>query len=139
MSCPMRVKSREPVIEAGDALRVFLQHEFRYSADRHRLLRRGRRARCERRRFWAEEIFSKAVRVQKLGGRELLEYIDVPEPRPERGEVLVAVEFAGVNYFDVYQREGLYRIAMPYVPGTEAAGRGLAVGPGGSGLRRGAA
>jgi len=72
----------------------------------------------------------KAVRVQKPGGREVLEYGDVADPRPQSGEVLVAVEFAGVNYFDVYQREGLYPISMPYVPGTEAAGTVLEVGPG---------
>jgi NADPH2:quinone reductase len=70
----------------------------------------------------------KAIRVEKAGGREVLEYTDLPEPRAERGEVLVAVEFAGVNFFDVYQRQGLYPIAMPFTPGTEAAGRVIAVG-----------
>jgi NADPH:quinone reductase len=79
----------------------------------------------------------KAVRVQKPGGREVLEYTDLPEPRPEQGEVLVAVDFAGVNFFDVYQREGLYPIAMPYVAGTEAAGRVIAVGPEVSDFRSG--
>jgi NADPH:quinone reductase len=72
----------------------------------------------------------KAIRVQKPGGREVLEYADVPEPRPDGGQVLVAIGFAGVNFFDVYQREGLYPIAMPFTPGTEAAGRVIAVGPG---------
>jgi NADPH2:quinone reductase len=71
----------------------------------------------------------KAVRIQKPGGREVLEYTDLPEPRPERGQVLVALDFAGVNFFDVYQREGLYPLAMPFTPGTEAAGRVIAVGP----------
>lgn len=70
----------------------------------------------------------KAIRVEKPGGREVLKYTDVPEPRPERGQVLVAVEFAGVNFFDVYQRQGLYPIAMPFMPGTEAAGSVIAVG-----------
>lgn len=70
-----------------------------------------------------------AIRVLKPGGREVLEYTDVPEPRPGRGEVLVAVEFAGINFFDVYQRQGLYPIAMPFMPGTEAAGKIIAVGP----------
>lgn len=87
--------------------------------------------------FGPGDFRMKAVRVQKPGGREVLEYTEVPDPRPKRGEVLVAVEFAGVNYFDVYQREGLYAIAMPYVPGTEAAGRVLEVGPEVSDFRSG--
>jgi len=70
----------------------------------------------------------KAIRIQKPGGREVLEYTEIPEPRPERGQVLVAIEYAGVNFFDVYQRTGLYPIAMPFTPGTEAAGTVLAVG-----------
>lgn len=71
----------------------------------------------------------KAIRVEKTGGGEVLKYTDVPEPRAERGQVLVAVEFIGVNFFDVYQRVGLYPIGMPVTLGTEAAGTVLAVGP----------
>jgi len=71
----------------------------------------------------------KAIRVQKPGGREVLEYTDIPQPRPELGQVLVAIDFAGVNFFDVYQRAGHYPIAMPFTLGTEAAGSVLAVGP----------
>jgi NADPH2:quinone reductase len=71
----------------------------------------------------------KAIRVEKTGGGEVLKYTDVPEPRAERGQVLVAVEFIGVNFFDVYQRLGLYPIGMPVTLGTEAAGTVLAVGP----------
>jgi len=79
----------------------------------------------------------KAIRVQKPGGRDVLQYTDVPEPRPERGQVLVGIDYAGVNFFDVYQREGLYPIAMPFTPGTEAAGRVIAVGPEVSDFRAG--
>jgi NADPH2:quinone reductase len=71
----------------------------------------------------------KAIRVDRLGGRETLKYSDVADARPQGDEVLVAIEFAGVNYYDVYQREGLYPIALPYTPGTEAAGTVAAVGP----------
>jgi len=70
----------------------------------------------------------KAIRVEHTGGREVLNYTDMPEPHPERGQVLVSIEFAGVNFFDVYQRIGLYPITMPFTPGTEAAGTVLAVG-----------
>ena len=70
----------------------------------------------------------KAIRVVKTGGREALSYVDVPDPRPEPGEVLVALEFAGVNFFDVYQRAGMYPIPVPFTLGTEAAGTAVAVG-----------
>jgi NADPH2:quinone reductase len=70
----------------------------------------------------------KAIRVAKPGGREALNYTDVPEPRPERGEVLIAIEFAGVNFFDVYQREGVYPVPLPFTLGNEAAGKVIAVG-----------
>ena len=70
----------------------------------------------------------KAIRVLKPGGREALRYMDVPDPRPERGQVLVALEFAGVNFFDVYQRAGTYPIPVPFTLGTEAAGIVVAVG-----------
>ena len=49
---------------------------------------------------------------------------------PERGQVVVAIEYAGVNFFDVYQRDGHYPFAMPFTLGTEAAGRVAAVGRG---------
>jgi len=71
----------------------------------------------------------KAIRVAMTGGREALSYTDVPEPRPQRGEVLVAIEFAGINFFDVYQRQGVYPIPVPFTLGTEAAGTVVAVGP----------
>jgi NADPH2:quinone reductase len=70
----------------------------------------------------------KAIRVATAGGGEVLNYTDVPDPRAERGHVVIAIEYAGVNFYDVYQREGHYPIAMPFTPGTEAAGRVVAVG-----------
>ncbi len=70
----------------------------------------------------------KAIRVEKPGGREVLQYRDVPDPQPERGQVLVALEYAGVNFYDVYQRMGLYPVALPCTLGTEAAGRVATVG-----------
>jgi NADPH:quinone reductase len=72
----------------------------------------------------------KAIRVEAPGGREVLQYGDVPDPKPEHGQVLVAIEYAGVNFFDVYQRVGLYPVPMPCTLGTEAAGRVAALGAG---------
>jgi len=72
----------------------------------------------------------KAIRVHTPGGPEALRLEDVPEPKPEPGQVLVKIEAAGVNFIDVYQRTGLYKVPMPFTLGQEAAGSVAAVGPG---------
>src|SRR6266581_1404882 len=72
----------------------------------------------------------KAIRVHAPGGPEALRYEDVAQPSPTAGQVLVKVEAAGVNYIDVYQRTGLYKVATPFTLGQEAAGVVSAVGPG---------
>jgi len=72
----------------------------------------------------------KAIRVHAPGGPEALRYEDVAQPSPTAGQVLVEVEAAGVNYIDVYQRTGLYKVATPFTLGQEAAGVVSAVGPG---------
>jgi NADPH2:quinone reductase len=73
----------------------------------------------------------KAIRIHHVGGPEVLELEDVPDPRPGEGQAVVRVEAAGVNYVDVYFRTGLYKApALPFIPGQEAAGTVVAVGPG---------
>ena len=73
----------------------------------------------------------KAIRIHRVGGPEVLELEDVPDPQPGEGQAVVRVEAAGVNYVDVYFRTGLYKApALPFVPGQEAAGTVIAVGPG---------
>ena len=72
----------------------------------------------------------KAIRVHAPGGPEALRYEDVAQPSPTAGQVLVKVEAAGVNYIDVYQRNGLYKVATPFTLGQEAAGVVSAVGAG---------
>jgi NADPH:quinone reductase len=72
----------------------------------------------------------KAIQVRAVGGPEVLRYEDVPEPVPGEGQALVAIDAAGVNFIDVYQRTGLYRVALPLIPGSEAGGTISAVGPG---------
>jgi NADPH2:quinone reductase len=64
----------------------------------------------------------KAIQVRATGGPEVLEHVDVPKPEPREGEVLVRVEAIGVNYIDVYHRSGLYKLPLPFIPGSEAAG-----------------
>jgi NADPH:quinone reductase len=79
----------------------------------------------------------RAVRVHENGGSNKLriETIDVPEPR--EGEALVKVEAAGVNFVDVYKREGLYRIHLPSTLGEEGAGQIVAIGRGVTGVKEG--
>ncbi len=71
----------------------------------------------------------KAIRVHTTGGLEALRLEDVPQPVPGPGQVLIKIEAAGVNFIDVYQRTGLYRLATPFTLGQEAAGVVVAVDP----------
>jgi NADPH2:quinone reductase len=72
----------------------------------------------------------KAVRVHAPGGPEVLKLEDVPEPTPKPGEAIVKIDAAGLNYIDIYQRSGLYKLDMPLTLGLEAGGTVTAVGPG---------
>jgi len=72
----------------------------------------------------------KAIRVHAPGGPEALRYEDVPRPTPGPGQVLVKIEAAGLNFIDVYQRNGHYKVPVPFTLGQEAAGNVAAVGPG---------
>lgn len=72
----------------------------------------------------------KAIRVHAPGGVEALRYEDTPQPAPGAGQVLVKIEVAGVNFIDIYQRTGQYRLPLPFTLGQEAAGVVAALGPG---------
>jgi len=79
----------------------------------------------------------KAVRVHETGGREKLVYEDVPAPTPGAGQARVRNLAIGVNFIDVYHRTGLYKAALPFIPGMEGAGIVDAAGDGVSGLAKG--
>jgi NADPH:quinone reductase len=79
----------------------------------------------------------KAIQMTKTGGPEVLEVHETPMPEPGPGQALVKIEAAGVNFIDVYQREGRYKVPLPYVPGQEAAGVVVGLGPGASGFKVG--
>jgi NADPH:quinone reductase len=76
---------------------------------------------------------------ERLGGPEVLTVAEREAPRPGPGEIVVYVAAAGVNYMDIYQREGIgsYRPEPPFVPGAEGAGTVAAVGEGVTGLAAG--
>lgn len=72
----------------------------------------------------------RAIRIARLGGPEVLEPAELPDPEPGEGEALVELAAVGVNYIDTYFREGIYPAELPLVPGLEGAGTVRAVGPG---------
>ncbi|HEY4441278.1 MAG TPA: quinone oxidoreductase, partial [Candidatus Elarobacter sp.] len=72
----------------------------------------------------------KAIRIDRLGGPEVLQLADVPVPEPGPGQVRVRQSVAGINFIDVYLRTGLYKTELPFIPGREGAGVVDAVGEG---------
>lgn len=71
----------------------------------------------------------KAIRVHEVGGPEVLRYEDVPVPTPQSGQALIKIEAIGLNFLDCYFRSGLYKTALPFTPGSEAAGAVTAIAP----------
>jgi len=79
----------------------------------------------------------KAIQVKQTGGPEVMELVDLPVPQPRPTEAVVKIQASGVNFIDVYNREGRYKAPLPFVLGQEAAGvvsalgaeaKGIAVG-----------
>jgi len=78
-----------------------------------------------------------AIQVTRVGGPEVLTPSDLPVPSPKPNEALVQIKAAGVNFIDVYFREGRYPASLPFVNGQEAAGVVTDVGGDVTGIRRG--
>lgn len=72
----------------------------------------------------------RAIRVYEIGGPDVLRLETTDDPVPDAGEALVRMEAIGVNFIEVYHRKGLYKSSLPFTPGTEGAGRVVAVGSG---------
>jgi NADPH2:quinone reductase len=70
----------------------------------------------------------KAIQVKQPGGPEAMELAELPVPQPKANEVVVKLAASGVNFIDVYFREGRYKAPMPFVLGQEGAGVVTAVG-----------
>ena len=79
----------------------------------------------------------RAVIVEQPGGPEALTLVERESPEPGPGEVRVDVAAGGVNFIDIYQREGRYPLDLPFVGGNEGAGTVSAVGEGVEGVREG--
>ena len=72
----------------------------------------------------------RAIRVHAHGGPEVLTMDTIPVPQPGKGEALVRIEAAGVNFIDVYKRGGLYKVPLPATLGEEGAGTVVGIGEG---------
>ncbi len=70
----------------------------------------------------------KAIQIRQTGGPEALNLVELPTPQPKANEAVVKVAAAGVNFIDVYFREGRYKSPLPFVSGQEGAGTVSAVG-----------
>jgi len=85
----------------------------------------------------------KAIAIAAFGGPENLQLVEMPEPAPRAGEALVKLEYAGVNFIDVYMRSGryaksdTYKTPLPMIIGMEGGGTVVALGEGISGLKEG--
>jgi NADPH2:quinone reductase len=80
---------------------------------------------------------SRAIRIDQNGGPEQLKLVQVMVGDPGPGEIRIRHKAVGLNFIDVYQREGLYKLPMPLQLGMEAAGVVEAVGEGVSHLKAG--
>jgi len=78
-----------------------------------------------------------AIQITQTGGPEVLVLRELPTPTPGPGQALIKIEASGVNFIDVYLREGRYPAQLPFIPGQEAAGVVDAVGPDASSVKVG--
>lgn len=78
-----------------------------------------------------------AIRPKVAGGPEVMQLEEHPTPSPGPGEALVRIEAAGVNFIDIYQRSGQYKLDPPIPLGLEGSGRVEAVGPSVTEVREG--
>jgi NADPH2:quinone reductase len=64
----------------------------------------------------------KAIQIKSTGGADVLQLAELSAPKPKPHEAIVKITASGVNFIDIYQREGRYPVPLPFVPGQEAAG-----------------
>ncbi len=76
----------------------------------------------------------RAIQIAKTGGPEVMRLVEIPIPEPGPGQVLIKIAAAGVNFIEIYFREGRYPAALPLTLGMEAAGTVAATGEGVTGF-----
>jgi len=72
----------------------------------------------------------RAIQFERQGDPEVLQMVDAPIPEPGPGQARVKLVAAGLNFIDIYQRMGRYKVPLPFIQGGEGAGIVDAVGPG---------
>lgn len=70
----------------------------------------------------------KAIQVKQPGGPEAMKFVDLPVPQAKANEAVVKLTASGINFIDVYFREGRYKTPTPFVVGQEGAGTVTSVG-----------
>lgn len=79
----------------------------------------------------------RAIQITEYGGAEHLKIREKVLSKPGKGQALVRIECAGINFIDIYQRRGIYPVPLPYIPGMEGSGTVEAVGEGVSHIKPG--
>src|SRR5215213_9663736 len=72
--------------------------------------------------LWQNLLIMQAIQISQVGGPEVLVPTELPVPKPKPNEAVVQIKAAGVNFIDVYLREGRYPAPLPFVNGQEGAG-----------------
>ena len=65
----------------------------------------------------------RAIQIRNTGGPEVLDLLDIAEPSMSEDDALIDISLAGINYIDIYHREGRYPKPLPFIPGAEEIGR----------------
>ena len=67
----------------------------------------------------------RAIQLEKFGGADAMQLVELPDPQPTDGQVVIDVARAGVNFADTHATRDDYLAAqkLPLIPGGEVAGR----------------
>lgn len=79
----------------------------------------------------------KAIRIEQNGGPEVLKLVEIEVPPPADNEITIRQHAAGLNFIDIYFRDGLYKHPLPHGLGFEGAGEVIAVGKSVSRFKKG--
>ena len=79
----------------------------------------------------------KAIVIHQTGGSEVLQYEEVPSPKLVGGDLLIRTLVSGINFIDIYHRQGVYPLPLPFTPGQDGAGIVEEIGEGVTGFEVG--
>jgi NADPH:quinone reductase-like Zn-dependent oxidoreductase len=70
----------------------------------------------------------KAIRIHETGGPEVLRYEDIPDPQLRKDQVLVRVRACAMNHLDLWVRQGIPKVPLPHILGSDVAGEVVEIG-----------